>query len=945
MKKNIIVLLFLFLVSSFSFSQSKKPLDHTVYAGWKDLKQPKISDDGKWVSYEINPMRGDGYLYLIELSNMKKDSFPRAKDANFSPNSNFVIFRISPPFDTLRNLKIAKKKSEDLPKDTGVVLRLTDYSFKKFPNIKSIKDADENSNWIVIHYDKEPKKDTTKNKINDHDSSKIDTAKKIDTLKSIRKKDSSKEKKEGTDLVIYNPITEKEYKFTNIQNYEISKKGNNIYFTSIVKDSVDTCYIYIFNTIEEKSKEIFKKPGDIKSLSFDTTGRQLVFLYSPDTSKIKIYNLLYWNEKNNSIQCLIDTLNKNIAKDYCISESYSPFFSEDGTKILFGVSEKPDPEPKDTLLPEEKAVLDLWSWTDDVLQPQQLKELSQEKRKSLLYIYHLKNKSIVQLADSLVSNVAPTNKGNSPIFLGKSFKYRKEESWDRVYNDFYSVDVKTGQKKLLITKQDNGMLSPEGKYFVYYKNSDSSWHAINIQNNSDINLTKNLPACFYNKLNDVPQDPQPIGVVGFTKDSKQILIYDYYDIWVIDPLGKEKPFCLTNNYGNKNQIQFKYNKFRGDEVYIDLDKPLFLKSFDTKTKKEGFWLSKINSEPKLLIEDNYRFSTAIKAKNADILIWQKGNFTNYPELYVSDINFKNEKVLSCTNPQQKEYLWGTVEPVSWYSPKGEILNGLLYKPEDFDSTKKYPMLIYFYERNSQNINQYIPPSPSRSVINIPYFISNGYLVFVPDITYTVGYPGQSAFDAVVSGALAMISKGYVNKDKIGIQGQSWGGYQVAYLVTRTNMFAAAGAGAPVANMISAYGGIRWGTGMSRMFQYEKTQSRIGGTLWEKPLHFIENSPIFYIDKVTTPILITHNDQDDAVPWYQGIEFFTALRRLNKPAWFINYNNDAHNLNDHSWGNRIDLSIRLGQFFDHYLKDKPMPKWMKEGIPAIKKGKEYGYELE
>jgi len=255
------------------------------------------------------------------------------------------------------------------------------------------------------------------------------------------------------------------------------------------------------------------------------------------------------------------------------------------------------------------------------------------------------------------------------------------------------------------------------------------------------------------------------------------------------------------------------------------------------------------------------------------------------------------------------------------------------------------MLIYFYERNSQNINQYIPPSPSRSVINIPYFISNGYLVFVPDITYTVGYPGQSAFDAVVSGALAMISKGYVNKDKIGIQGQSWGGYQVAYLVTRTNIFAAAGAGAPVANMISAYGGIRWGTGMSRMFQYEKTQSRIGGTLWEKPLHFIENSPIFYIDKVTTPILITHNDQDDAVPWYQGIEFFTALRRLNKPAWFINYNNDAHNLNDHSWGNRIDLSIRLGQFFDHYLKDKPMPKWMKEGIPAIKKGKEYGYELE
>jgi dipeptidyl aminopeptidase/acylaminoacyl peptidase len=280
--------------------------------------------------------------------------------------------------------------------------------------------------------------------------------------------------------------------------------------------------------------------------------------------------------------------------------------------------------------------------------------------------------------------------------------------------------------------------------------------------------------------------------------------------------------------------------------------------------------------------------------------------------------------------------------VSWNTPRGETLNGLLYKPEDFDATKKYPMMIYFYERNSDNINQYMPPSPSRSVINIPYFVSNEYLVFVPDITYITGYPGQSAFDAIVSGAIAMIDKGFVKKDKIGIQGQSWGGYQVAYLITRTNMFAAAGAGAPVSNMTSAYGGIRWGSGMSRMFQYEKSQSRIGGTLWDKPLQFIENSPVFYANKVNTPLLITANDQDDAVPWYQGIEYYTALRRLDKPVWMLNYNNDAHNLKAESWGNRMDLSIRLGEFFDYYLKDKPMPKWMKEGIPAINKGKDFGY---
>jgi dipeptidyl aminopeptidase/acylaminoacyl peptidase len=252
------------------------------------------------------------------------------------------------------------------------------------------------------------------------------------------------------------------------------------------------------------------------------------------------------------------------------------------------------------------------------------------------------------------------------------------------------------------------------------------------------------------------------------------------------------------------------------------------------------------------------------------------------------------------------------------------------------------MLVYFYERTTQTLFNYIAPFPSRSIINIPYYISNGYIVFIPDIAYQVGYPGQSAFDDIVSGVLTLTEKPYINKDKIGIQGQSWGGYQVAYLITRTNMFAAAGAGAPVSNMISAYGGIRWESGMSRMFQYEKNQSRIGGSLWEKPLQYIENSPIFFADKVNTPLFMTHNDNDGAVPWYQGIEYFTALRRLGKPVWMLNYNNDAHNLRFESWGNRMDLSIRMAQFFNHYLKDEPMPKWMKEGIPASKKGKEFGY---
>ena len=214
------------------------------------------------------------------------------------------------------------------------------------------------------------------------------------------------------------------------------------------------------------------------------------------------------------------------------------------------------------------------------------------------------------------------------------------------------------------------------------------------------------------------------------------------------------------------------------------------------------------------------------------------------------------------------------------------------------------------------------------------------LVFVPDVHYRVGYPGPSALDYVTTGVQSLVAKGFVDEKRIGIQGHSWGGYQVAYIVTKTNMFRAAEAGAIVANMVSAYGGIRWESGLARMFQYEKDQSRLGVTLWEKPDLYLKNSPIFEADKINTPLLLLHNDADGAVPWYQGIEMYLALRRLNKPSWMLNYNGEPH------WPlkreNRIDFQTRMMQFFDHYLKDAPAPVWMKEGIPAIKKGIDRGY---
>jgi dipeptidyl aminopeptidase/acylaminoacyl peptidase len=280
--------------------------------------------------------------------------------------------------------------------------------------------------------------------------------------------------------------------------------------------------------------------------------------------------------------------------------------------------------------------------------------------------------------------------------------------------------------------------------------------------------------------------------------------------------------------------------------------------------------------------------------------------------------------------------------VDWITGDGEKMQGKLYLPENLDKTKKHPMLVYFYERSSHGLYSHHIPQPNWSIINISYCVSNGYIVFVPDISYhKEGFPGECAYSSIVTGTLAMLQKfPFIDKDNMALQGQSWGGYQIAYLVTRTNLYKCAMAGAPVTNMTSAYGGMRWGSGMSRMFQYEKTQSRIGGTLWNKTIEYIENSPVFFAPKIETPLLIMHNDNDGAVPWYQGIELFNAMRRLSKPVWMLVYNKEEHNLRKRP--NRKDLSKRTMQFFDYYLKGAKIPVWMDKGIPAHKKGEIHGY---
>ena len=929
----------------------KKPLTHDVYNTWKKLDKPQISDNGKYVSYEISPLKGDGWLHWHNLVSENHDSLFRGQNAVFSSSSDLMAFRISQPADTIRKLKLAKKKKDELPKDSLGILVFEKDTILRFAGLKSFQLPKEGGAWIAWLYEKPKEKDKPKES--------TDTIQKLtpDTLAAKpeevpgKAKEKDKKKKKGAfadietaNLTLLNPVSNQKFESENVTETAFAKNGNLFTFITLKKDSVDSIAVNVFDTRTLKHHKIFDRAGFAKKVVTANDGKSIAFLYTSDTAKVKRYGLYLWDEKSDKTVLVADTTSKEIPSGWEVSENGSLSYSDDGSKLYFGTAPKKLPESKDTLLEEEKVKIDVWSWNDTRLQSQQLKRLDDDLKKTYQAVYRIADKRIVQLADTLLEQVRTFRKGDADFALGTTnVPYELLYAREGIsYRDIYLIDTKTGSRKLLLKKHPaTAELSPAGKYLLYYENSDSTWNTLQVATGKKFYLTGSLPVNFSDEENDVPDQPNPYGTAGWTTDDASLLIYDRYDIWQLNPENKTQPVSLTAK-GRESKTTFRYIKTDPDALDINPKELLLLKIVENESCKEGF-ASLLVSEPGKLntyiLSDNEHFKLT-KAKNAQQIFWQRASYIEYPDLWTSTSAFTNIKKLSVTNPQQNQYLWGTVEHVNWKSFDGGDLRGLLYKPENFDPTKKYPMVVYFYEKYSHELNSHYIPSPSRSIVNFTYYNSNGYIVFVPDINYRTGQPGRSAYDDIISGTMAMTQRPYIDADRMGIQGQSWGGYQVAYLVTQTGLFKAAMAGAPVSNMTSAYGGIRWESGMVRQFQYEQGQSRLGENLWENRDLYLENSPIFYADQITTPLLIMSNDNDGAVPYYQGLELITAMRRLGKPAWLLNYNGDEHNLT--KLPNRHDLSIRMDQFFDHYLKGAPMPLWMEKGVPAVVKGKELRY---
>lgn len=943
MKKQIafVIICCIMTFAGVSATAQKKPLDHSVYDKWSTIGGHAITADGKYASYYDSKDEADGSLNIINLKDNSIKSIERGTKAKFTLCGKFIICTIKPLRAQLKIAKLKKYKEDKMPKDSLGIMELATGKMKKYPFLKSYDLPKEEGNYMV--FDAKIVGDSTKaNGLFIYD---IAAQAIVDTLR-------------------------------NVESSMFNDKGTKLYCVRKVKGKKGSNGIFIYTPAQKLSQTIIEggsKTSVVKPvLSEDQT--MLAFYANMDTTKkfedhVEIYT---YKEGDTKSKLVISNAIQGLQKGWQISKNRALHFNNDHSRLFFAVA--PIHPKKDTTLVEsECAKLDVWSYHDKYIQPQQLTMQKQDLSRSYLSWIPLDNSStqskvsdtrLVQLATpDYKSVVVPQKWGAEWAYSLSGERYAVESQWNsNPISDLYILSLKDGSSKLLLKGEYIYSLkdSPDGKFLTWYNPVEKHWFSYDIAEDKIRNITQKITVPLWNELHDTPQMAGSYGNGGWRKGDKAIFIYDKYDVWEVDPKGIEAPVMITNGEGRAKGYTFKL--IRIDQLQLpegtpgikeepigDRD-PIYFTAFDNKSKGFGYFEKQYKGKrylplKQLIMEPDYSLGYLNKAKDSNVITFVKSNFGCSPNIWVTKDMFKTSAQITDSNPQQKEYNWGTCELVYWKGRDGRDIEGLLHKPEDFDPSKKYPMVVYFYEKTSKYKNTYRKPAVSRSTINVSYFTSNGYLVFMPDIHYTAGHPGQNAMDCIIPGVEKLCENSWVDKDNIAIQGQSWGGYQVAYMVTQTNMFKCAGAGAPVANMTSAYGGIRWGQGVVRQFQYEHTQSRIGKTLWDEGGLdlYIKNSPLFFADKMNTPLLIMNNDEDEAVPWYQGIEFFTALRRLGKQnVWMLQYNGESHNIS--GYVNAMDYTIRLSQFMDHYLKGAPMPVWMKYGVPATKKGIDWGLEL-
>lgn len=878
----------------------KPSLDFAALKNWPEIQSPSLSNDGNYVMYFLNG-KVDCGLYIKSVNNSFNKIITNLPNgfynAKFTEDSrNVVLLR---PENALNIIELPSGKETNI--DHCQSFKLPEGG---------------NGEWLVWLSD-------------------------------------------SSQLSLYNLSSGQKKIFERVTDFQFSTTGKILLVIQAGSDG-KTFSLSCVNILDETSKNIWNGSGTCSQYVFNKTETKLAFV-TEETVNDRAEKVIYGYEHGQPTALKLVGANTNgLDAGMVVNSSGELKFSLDDDKLFFSVQRLPAIQDKKP----GTASVDVWNYKDDYVQEQQLKNIN--RIASYPSVISLKEKKIIILGKDGDDYLTKINEANNSNELLVTRQVGKPEGIYLLPQDLNIVNTKNGSRECILKKGLHDFLnfSTEGKYVYWYDRERTAYYTYDVREKVIKNITKGVKyPLYYEEYSATMKNPyayQPAPL--WLENDKGVLIYDRYDIWLVDPSANSSPINITHGFGRKNKIQLRciYDDNTGDKLAftkIKSDATIILCGFNEVNKSNGFFKLKIGSdhEPKELVMSSarYYFPTGgyppripgflKKARDKEVYLLFKESATEFPNLLITK-NFKDFLPISDLSPQ-KEFNWLTRELLHWATFNGKPGTGILYKPENFNPKNKYPVVLYFYEQLSNELNRFPVPELATGQMNIAYFVSQGYLVFCPDIYYTLGKTGESAYNYIASAATMLEKKPWIDATRMGIQGHSFGGYEVNYVVTRTGMFAAAASAAGVSDLISLSGTLG-NDGQEGQYAVEKAQSRMKVSLWDDKAGYIQNSPVFAANKVMTPLLIMHNKTDMQVPWGQGVEFFTALRHLGKKSWMLQYDQpgNGHGIYNNVIG-QLDYTIRLQQFFDHYLKGAPAPKWMTQGIPAKLKQIQQGYEFD
>jgi dipeptidyl aminopeptidase/acylaminoacyl peptidase len=651
------------------------------------------------------------------------------------------------------------------------------------------------------------------------------------------------------------------------------------------------------------------------------------------------------------VKTTLDSTASGFPKGFVISDRAALSWSDDDHRVFFGIiPQTPAPDTSRRRSADSVADVDIWGAEDERVQSQQMARADAERNFTFRQAFDVSGKRFVRLTDSTMKDLEVA--GDGVWAVGRDTRAYMSD-YEPARADLYRVNTMTGERTLIEKGQLlNGQvfgISPSGKQFTYWKGL--KFQAYDLTAGKTVQLGGASAPNFVDTQFDHPGPKPPFGVIAYASDGNSVLVEHRYDIWQL-PFDGSAAKLVTNGIGSRQEIKFMNARMQPidpaapraerDPRVLDLTKPVTLSAYGEWTKKSGFYeLS--NGQLKQLVYDDAAFSTPVKAAKADRYMFTRQTFAEYPDIRVGGYGFTESRKISDANPQQSEFLWGHRVLFDYKLKDGTHAQGILAVPDDYKPGEKRPMIVSFYEKNSQNMHRYSPPSFVTGMGSLPMeAVTKGYLTMFADVYYRTGQSHSDQLEAVEAATKKVIEMGYADPKAIGLNGHSYGGEGAGFIATRSRMFRAVGVGAGVSDLYADFAQ-SWGwsyqnqpgTGGSNAFDYYiYGQGRWGFSPWDKPQVYNFESSLMHAPETTASVLIMHGTADPTVSFNEGLKFYTALRYNKKDATLLAYVNEGHGLR--GLANRKDLTVRYFQFFDHYLKGAPAPKWLTDGVPYLVK---------